>query len=114
MAGGGSKMVLFSQKIPINGRTVPGIVYNLNRKIRGLIDSSHTGLKVSINFLTLGSTLMAGGRVKNGPFSPKMPRRIRGLTDSSHTGLNNFSPTRSPPSWQGRPKMVLFGPKKGQ
>ena len=71
---------------------------------------------------------MAGGRVKNGPFSPKMPingrtvpgivynlnRRIRGLTDSSHTGLNNFSPTRSPPSWQGRPKMVLFGPKKGQ
>ena len=64
-------MVLFSPKISINGRTVPGIVYNLNRKIRGLIDSSHTELKVSINFLTLGSTLMAGGRVKNGPFSPK-------------------------------------------
>ena len=67
--GGGSKMVLFSPKMPINGRTVPGIVYNLNR-------------------------------------------RIRGLTDSSHTGLNNFSPTRSPPSWQGRPKMVLFWTEK--
>ena len=58
--------------MPINGRSVPGIVYNLNRRIRALTDSSHTGLKVSINFLTLGSTLMAGGRVKNGPFSPKM------------------------------------------
>ena len=100
--------------MPINGRTVPGIVYNLNRRIRGLTDSSYTGLKVSINFLTLGSTLMAGGRVKNGPFSPKMPRRIRGLTDSSHTGLNNFSPTRSPLHGREGQKWSFFGPKKGQ
>ena len=89
-------MVLFSPKISINGRTVPGIVYNLNRRIRGLTDSSHTGLKVSNNFFTLLSLTSWKGKgmgswLKYGPLMTKncrtvvgivyvFNRRIRGLT----------------------------------
>ena len=94
MAGGrGVKNGPFFTK---NGRTVPGIVYNLNRRIRGLTDSSHTGLKVSNNFFTLLSLTSWKGKgmgswLKYGPLMTKncrtvvgivyvFNRRIRGLT----------------------------------
>ena len=93
---GPKKGPFFSPKMPINGRTVPGIVYNLNRRIRGLTDSSHTGLKVSNNFFTLLSLTSWKGKgmgswLKYGPLMTKncrtdvgivyvFNRRIWGLT----------------------------------
>ena len=91
--------------MPINGRSVPGIVYNLNRRIRGLTDSSHAGLN---NFLPTRSPPLHGREGQKWSFLDRkkanngrtVPGRvyvpiggIRGLNDNSHVGLkvsNNF------------------------